>query len=404
MDAVRDTVTVRTSDHPSRSRPSRSQSTAPPTHSNPSRPLPAPARRSHSDESVPPAASADKSKANARTRTAKKPSVHADVIDRLDFSGVGPMFHHDGPFDACAPSRNRTRTKAPMYAWTGINPEDEQVAAQYRDKRSGPAAVASTTYNSPYPQRNAYNAIPTSPYYPEPPKKEVDAIAEAWGIHEPEPYEEFFAGGGNREGEAPATYGRSARRSKETRESEELRRGNKRSALPPPQPIFVADGALPENDAYPSSPPLSAVSPGIKRNKSLMQRIRKMRDSPNVPVGFDDLGTPASGNGEQSPTSSNESAGGAQYSRPTHRTQNSLLGRLGGRPGRENVSPSAEAYVYVEDPKMKELPVTPGSPHPNHDRGYFDGQPASAPGASPAGLGRKTSLLKKVKGVVKGAK
>lgn len=117
MDAVRDTVTVRTSDHPSRSRPSRSQSTAPPcvgsfhvppllsllivflirTHSNPSRPLPAPARRSHSDESVPPAASADKSKANARTRTAKKPSVHADVIDRLDFSGVGPStsrFHH----------------------------------------------------------------------------------------------------------------------------------------------------------------------------------------------------------------------------------------------------------------------------------------------------------------------
>lgn len=43
-----------------------------------------------------------------------------DLIDKLDVSGIyGPsMFHHDGPFDACNPHRNRkTDGRAPMQAF-----------------------------------------------------------------------------------------------------------------------------------------------------------------------------------------------------------------------------------------------------------------------------------------------
>ncbi|KAL0256863.1 hypothetical protein SLS55_007672 [Diplodia seriata] len=43
-----------------------------------------------------------------------------DLIDKLDVSGIyGPsMFHHDGPFDACNPHRNRKRDqRAPMQAF-----------------------------------------------------------------------------------------------------------------------------------------------------------------------------------------------------------------------------------------------------------------------------------------------
>lgn len=88
-----------------------------------------------------------------------------------------------------------------------------------------------------------------------------------------------------------------------------------------------------------------------------MQRIRKMRDSPNVPVGFDDRDAPTDG----------------RFTRG----------------GRGDTSP-VEPYIYVDD-RAKELPPTPGSPI----GGYFDG--ANSPGG---GLGRKTSILKRVKGVV----
>ncbi|KIX06188.1 uncharacterized protein Z518_04162 [Rhinocladiella mackenziei CBS 650.93] len=50
----------------------------------------------------------------------KKPSAKLDVIDKLDVTsiyGTG-LFHHDGPFDACNPHRNRKGSKqAPMQAF-----------------------------------------------------------------------------------------------------------------------------------------------------------------------------------------------------------------------------------------------------------------------------------------------
>ncbi|KAI0788494.1 Pal1 cell morphology protein-domain-containing protein [Abortiporus biennis] len=420
-DALRDIVTVRhvesNSTNP-RAHVSRSQ-TQVPSASNVQRPVPGPTRRTISqDGATRPNNAADKAKGTSRKP--KKGSSHADVIDRLDFSGVGPMFHHDGPFDACAPSRNRHRAKAPMFAWSAANDEDKNALAQAKE-------IPSNSYQqSPYPSTSVY-----APY--EPPKKKADAIAEAWGVHEPEPFEDFSAGGG---GYAPSgDYGHSAassrngtisngtsRRAKDgakekyreylddTQPSSGRRGQTRRAALPPPQPIFV-----PESDVDVNSPPSptggAPASPGApKRTKSLMHRIRKMRDAPNVPVGYED----SPNEHDTSPTSSAENSGGPNAhpyghstSRPTHRSQNSFLGRLGR--GKEAGSPTSEnsdAYVYVDEPatvgrRDKSLPATPA--RDAEGSGYFDSNAGGYVGSPGGGLGRKTSLLRKMKGVVKGA-
>jgi len=315
----------------------------------------------------------DKSK-----KSSKKGSKHADVIDRLDYTGVGPMFHHDGPFDACAPSRNRQKNRAPMMAWSAR----EETPKEYND--------------NPYPSPAAYSAI-AAEY--DPPKKKVDAIAEAWGIHEPEPYEEFFAGGGGgTTGNTPASSIYNGKES-HRKPAERPRAAARRSQLPPPMPIFVPDGVN-DNSSVPDSP----GSPGSvpKRNKSLMHRIRKMRDAPNVPVIDDD---PAAEN--------------ANGDRPTHRSQNSFLGRLAGN-GRSatannfNVSPTSETsetYVFVE-PRTgpKDLPPTPDgartSLSENGANNYLDESdtPPTSGGGAGGGLGRRTSLMKKVGRVVRGTR
>ncbi|KII93903.1 hypothetical protein PLICRDRAFT_101378 [Plicaturopsis crispa FD-325 SS-3] len=403
-EAVRDTVTLRDQGPQPRTttKTSRTQNTG-------STPQPAsrPNHNTHralSQDSVTQAAAAlEKAK---KGRAAKKGSMHADVIDRLDFTGVGPMFHHDGPFDACAPSRNRHRTKAPMLAWSGGEPPpDLGDLGNIRGSNDGPYPSDPHTY---------------APY--DPPKKKVDAIAEAWGTHEPEPYEDFSAGGGTgntpassiyngREGHAsPPSAGRTTRRKegREPRDGEGRKRaGSKRTPLPPPQPIFMGE----DQPVLSPPPPSSPNGTDMKRNRSLMHRIRKMRDSPNVPATDTEDGAYYT-----SPPSPGE------RERPSHRHQNSFLG--GGRrtatPSRkgDNISPTSDgsdAYVHVDNSRpsngrdQKSLPATPGgggtayTPGEDNADDYFD---QNALGTSPngGGLGRKTSLLKKVRGVVRGNK
>ncbi|CAN6628462.1 hypothetical protein TRVA0_011S03004 [Trichomonascus vanleenenianus] len=53
-----------------------------------------------------------------KKRSSKK-KVHTDTIDKLDvtgFFGAG-SFHHDGPFDACNPNRNKNTKRAPVKAF-----------------------------------------------------------------------------------------------------------------------------------------------------------------------------------------------------------------------------------------------------------------------------------------------
>lgn len=49
----------------------------------------------------------------------KKKHVPLDKIDRLDVTGLygSGMVHHDGPFDACNPHRNKNRYKSPVLAF-----------------------------------------------------------------------------------------------------------------------------------------------------------------------------------------------------------------------------------------------------------------------------------------------
>lgn len=56
--------------------------------------------------------------------------VNLDTIDKLDLTGVfGGAFHHDGPFDACAPHRNQNKKVAPVLAFPKNSPNSSLVGA-----------------------------------------------------------------------------------------------------------------------------------------------------------------------------------------------------------------------------------------------------------------------------------
>lgn len=54
-----------------------------------------------------------------RPSNSSKPRKHLDKIDLLDVTGFAAAggFHHDGPFDACTPHRNKNAKKAPVLAF-----------------------------------------------------------------------------------------------------------------------------------------------------------------------------------------------------------------------------------------------------------------------------------------------
>ncbi|KXN93262.1 hypothetical protein AN958_00186, partial [Leucoagaricus sp. SymC.cos] len=165
----------------------------------------------------------------------------------------------------------------------------------------------------------------------------------------------------------------------------------RRSLVPPPQPIFVPDPveALDAPSSY--SPP--GNSPGFpKRQKSLMQRIRKMRDAPNVPVG-PEYEQPPSPN---SPYDQPQSA--PHPTRPTHKSQNSFLGRFGGK--QPQGGDRSEPFLLIDPlPSNKELPPPP----PMAAASSGDSVQGSAPQEfGGPGINRKTSIMKKVGRVVRG--
>ena len=360
--------------------------------------------------------------------------MHADIIDRLDFSGVGAasrfavvqalhlgssftVLHHDGPFDACAPSRNKHKHKAPMMAWGQGDIVDEPLANVpdfSSDRRLSPLAQSTLTamnsYDSPYQSANFYPGSPGAPGSI--PKKRVDALAEAWGMAEPEPFEEFFAGGGDRSANSSIKNGKeghTTRRSKDARDayrdyledgSRPSRAQRTRSIIPPPKPLFLP-GSRPDAPTSPLASVPSVSDPQLyptsgegspRRSKSLMQRIRKMRDAPNVPVSYDEESEP-SDSPPESLESDNASAPALAAGRPTHKHRNSFLGRFARSTGGTNtgatVPDPSNDFGSVDDngsTKDKDLPAPPadylGDVTPNR------------------GLGRKTSLMKKVvKGV-----
>ncbi|KAG8906616.1 hypothetical protein FRB99_006486 [Tulasnella sp. 403] len=417
--------------------------------------------------------------ANTRTKShtavpkpKEKPSMHADIIDQLDISGVGggsqypfkplvpsltfnlAVFHHDGPFDACAPSRNRADKshRAPMYAFDSDNaPHNVPV---FDNKRTAPHPqstlnVIAATSDGPYasasimPPSSAMRAAPAGaltsaphPIKPGPTRKMT--LTEAWGKAEPEPFEEFSAGtignmnhAGNGSTRSSLdypeagyeAYQRGASRSNQGRRGESLD-VPRRNKIPPPQPIILPGARSPGPKADPSSPGETSPSyasdytpqkPAVKRTKSLMQRIRKMRDSPNVPVGG--AITSDAGYYSEGPYSPREHAWApgpktqpvveeVDERPPLPRSYTHTRGPSREHHLKHSYKPSTpdDRYVVVDNAtavaaaREKALPLPP--PPKEDDSGYFD----RAAGVSSNGVGRKTSLYMKVKGVVGGAK
>lgn len=129
LDAVRDTVQFKSSEQPPRSRTGRSLTVVGsvsffssllnphPPSKNSNQPAGAPrthGRRSMSQDSVLHAANAlEKAKAKPR---GKKGSAHADVIDRLDFSGVGPSMSFFKSHPLFFPSSSFTTSVSPRWS------------------------------------------------------------------------------------------------------------------------------------------------------------------------------------------------------------------------------------------------------------------------------------------------
>ncbi|KAL1993580.1 hypothetical protein VTN49DRAFT_2249 [Thermomyces lanuginosus] len=53
---------------------------------------------------------------DSKHRSKRQTSYRLDVIDKLDVTSIY-VFHHDGPFDACNPHRNRKPRTAPLHAF-----------------------------------------------------------------------------------------------------------------------------------------------------------------------------------------------------------------------------------------------------------------------------------------------
>jgi hypothetical protein len=224
----------------------------------------------------------------------------------------------------------------------------------------------------------------------EPPKKNIDAMAQAWGILEAEPFEDFSAGGGQ-SNDSRFHYPSHSHKSEETTRRREA--PLRRTTLPPPQPIFVPGADVEFVAPAEPSPPLSPGI-GMKRSKSLLQRFRRMRESPNVPVG----------NGDSDDVQTTYESGGS--GRPNHKSQNSFADRLAGGGVREQLPSPQEEDTYVPDQaiKTKNLPRLPKTHRAySGETGYFE-QQAYTEQPPATGLGRKQSLMQRVGGVVRGRK
>ncbi|KAL5641471.1 hypothetical protein ACGC1H_001824 [Rhizoctonia solani] len=367
-----------------RAKPTRSMTSGPAAHA------PQAPSRSHSTDRLD-RPGGDKARKTSPRPPAKK-STHVDVIDKLDYSGIGAAtFHHDGPFDACAPSRNKNKTKAPMFAFDDV---PLQQAEDVSNKTLSPRAQATimamrqSPGSSPYAialnteVANSYGQPPSPTYASKKkPAPKKSALAEAWGIAEPEPFEEFSAGrqsgyegspmngslssinnAGTRTGMTTSAY-------PEYPDSRPMPTRRPSKPMPPPQPIQLYP-EFPEGEdpvAMSTAPSAYGARPGApKRSRSLMQRFRKMRDNPNAPPLEDEPPMP-----------------------PANEIR--LVNQQRAPPVPERAP--ADPY-YASGTRDKSLPAPP----PVANAEYFE-RP-HVPVSPGGGVTRKGSLMRKMKGVM----
>lgn len=381
--------------------------------------------------------------------------------------------HHDGPFDAVAPSRNREGHPSHRRPMGAFDSSAFDAAELPPTPYEAQLAAANNSPLRPGHNRGRSSTSPVLGYYapsPPPPPPKKNAIQEAWGVADPEPFEEFSAGGATHAPtppQAPTSTAQGVGRTAYTDywNENDVARNTTRNArrtkpLPPPQQIALP-GAVLDDSLYPSEQPQTSPDsklpevtfagspPKLKRNRSLMQRIRTMRDNPNVPVTAPDPTdpdpiSPSSFTGSpltEEPAlyyAQQDPAGG---SHSTHSSMDkptvppsssrsfgtSILTRLTRSPRQRELStspptsPTDYGFVMVQPtPREKALPPTPRDmpPPTSGPLGYFDTKPQNAPpGLSPTTpyspntsygggtpLGRRRSLLSKMKNVGRSSK
>ncbi|RSH80338.1 uncharacterized protein EHS24_008914 [Apiotrichum porosum] len=274
----------------------------------------------------------------------KKGSRHADVIDTWDPTGLGSaMWHHSGPYDAAAPSRNLNQPRAPMQAFglpgqpggppaagagagaaapapprtgpTAISlPPPVPAKTGEHERRASAAARPTSGRRSSGGLSGQYStSVPTSGggyFGGEAPQEDEEtawrrrqreekqrALKAAWGIDTPEPFEDFgfspredtvdladsndYPVGSVNNNNSNNNNNRAAR-------SPGLRLGSLGAPRSPPLPEDTA--VSPTGDqpigGFGSGGVGGRPGGGVKRTKSLMQKIKSMvrqKSDENVP-------------------------------------------------------------------------------------------------------------------------
>ncbi|ODQ66231.1 Pal1-domain-containing protein [Nadsonia fulvescens var. elongata DSM 6958] len=134
-----------------------------------------PVTSSDSDRKSKSRSSKSKSKSKSSSKT-KKNGEPLDKIDMLDVTGFygGGSFHHDGPFDACRPHRNKTGTRPAPVAAFPINGPNNALSGWANGQADGENTVDAifgrgdqeayldfnSSYNKGFPSQKAKNLNP----------------------------------------------------------------------------------------------------------------------------------------------------------------------------------------------------------------------------------------------------
>ena len=190
-------------------------------------------------------------------------SRRLDVIDQMDISGIvgASMFHHDSPYDACSPYKNRSGAAAPMRAFAADDPASGSSAAP---ARLGPAPDSAPSLRNP--PHLSMDVEDSAGYFSTP-------LAEMWG-QSSEPWQEFSA---TQEQQHPRRAGYGAYRESLTDypDMETILRGGTR----------VSEADAPPAEPAPAEPAPEMPQSSMKRSKSLAQRLRRLRVGPEEAAG-----------------------------------------------------------------------------------------------------------------------
>ncbi|RLV90233.1 Uncharacterized protein JA1_004704 [Spathaspora sp. JA1] len=116
-----------------------------------------------STRTVKPSSSLSRNKSPSKRTTEQTKAKNLDTIDKLDVTAFfGGGFHHDGPFDACTPHRNKNVKAAPVMAFPADGPNNYIGGAGGNIDKNEQMDLAFGTYNEGYERKDAYKPSGTA--------------------------------------------------------------------------------------------------------------------------------------------------------------------------------------------------------------------------------------------------